>query len=224
MLAMNLTRLSYLVATAALMLMTFPLHANVLLPGDTNVPPDVFSVSGMPPLLGDVTGSFNFGGGTLTGTWEDAVLVDPLGVTCSGCLDFAFEVTIDTGLPNAAIFAMNFARFFGYTTDVGYINGSGSGAPNSVSRGPGGGGIGFNFNTMSSVLIPGESSDFLLVATNATTYDTNGNLAISGAGNNQTVTGQVNGFFEPTLVPEPSTALLLIFGLVGIAALRRRIS
>jgi hypothetical protein len=120
---------------------------------------------------------------------------------------------------------MNFARFFGYTTDVGYVNGSGSGAPNSVSRGPGGGGIGFNFNTMSSVLIPGESSDFLLVATNATTYDTGGNLTISGAGNNNpTVSGQVNGFFEPTFVPEPSTALLLIFGLVGIAALRKRIS
>ena len=174
---MNLTRLSYLVATA-LILMTFPLHANVLLPGDTNVPPDVFTLSGMPTLLGDVTGTFNFGGGSLTGTWEDVVLVDPLGVTCTGCLDFAFSVTVDPTLANAAIFSINFARFFGYTTDVGYVDGSGDTAPNSVSRGPFGGGIGFNFNTMSSALIPGQSSDFVVVATNATTYDTGGSLSI----------------------------------------------
>jgi hypothetical protein len=45
-------------------------------------------------------------------------VVDPLGVTCSGCLDFAFQVTVDPDLSYAAIFAMNLTRFFGYTTDV----------------------------------------------------------------------------------------------------------
>jgi hypothetical protein len=220
---MILTRQRYLVAATALMLMSFPLHANVLLPGDTNVPPDVFADPGNPPILGDLTGTFNFGGGVLTGSWEEVVLVDPLGVTCSGCLDFAFEVTIDPGLSDA-IFAMNFGRFFGYTTDVGYVSGSGGGAPDSVSRGPFGGGIGFNFNTMTSVLVPGESSDFLVVATNARTFDTNGTLSISGGGNNQSVSGQVNNLFEPTFLPEPSTAMLFGLGLMGLAALRKRIS
>jgi len=62
------------------------------------------------------------------------------------------------------------------------------------------------------------------VATNATTYDTNGVLGISGLGNNQSAAGQINGFFEPTFVPEPSTALLLSLGLLGIAAFRKRTS
>jgi len=70
-------------------------------------------------------------------------------------LDFAFTVTVDPGLSNTAIFAMNLSRFVGYTTDVGYVDGSGEIAPNSVSRGPFGGGIGFNFNTRASVLGPG---------------------------------------------------------------------
>jgi hypothetical protein len=164
---MILTRQRYLVAATALMLMSFPLYANVLLPGDTNVSPDVFSNPGSPPLLGKLNGTFNFGGGLLTGSWREDVLVDPLGVTCSGCLDIAFEVTIDPGLSNnAAIFAMTLGRFFGYTTDVGYVSGSGDVAPNSVSRGPFGGGIGFNLSTMTSALAPGQASDFLVVATN----------------------------------------------------------
>lgn len=79
---MNVTRLRYLVAATALMLMTFPLYANVLHPGDTNVAPDVFSNPGNPPLLGNLTGTFSFGG--LTGSWQEVVLIDPLGVTCSG--------------------------------------------------------------------------------------------------------------------------------------------
>jgi hypothetical protein len=47
----------------------------------------VFSNPGNPPLLGNLNGTFNFGGGLLTGSWEEVVLVDPLGVTCSGCLE-----------------------------------------------------------------------------------------------------------------------------------------
>jgi hypothetical protein len=40
----------------------------------------VFSNPGNPPLLGNLNGTFNFGGGLLTGSWEEVVLVDPLGV------------------------------------------------------------------------------------------------------------------------------------------------
>jgi PEP-CTERM motif len=77
---------------------------------------------------------------------------------------------------------------------------------------------------MTSALAPGQASDFLIVATNASAFDTNGGLSISGEGNNQSVSGQINNLFEPTFLPEPSTALLFSIGLIGMAALRKRIS
>ena len=222
---MKLARLKQFVVVAALMLMTFPLHANVLLPGDMNKPPDVFPNPGStPPLLGDITGTFNLGSGVIIGHWEDAVLVDPFGVTCSGCLDFAFQITVDSSAADAGIFSANLARFFGYTTDVGYVSGSGNVAPNSVSRGPFGGGVTFLFNTADSAIGLGRVSDFVVVATNATTFDRNGSLGIAGGNSqNPNLSGQINNLFEPTLLPEPSTALLLSLGLVGIAAFRKRL-
>jgi PEP-CTERM motif len=234
--SMNLTRLRYLVAATALVLMTFPLRANVILPGQSGIAPDVFPNPGSPPLLGVTNGTFSFGSGTglLTGSYFEAVLVDPLGVTCTGCLDFAFQVNEDSGL-SSGIFSLDLSRFFGYTTDVGYIagtghagDGPGNGDPISVSRGPFGGGIGFRFSapgSTSNTIGPGGSTDILVVATNATTYDTLGALGISGgSGANSPANGQITGLFEPTVVPEPSTVVLLSLGLAGIAAFRKRIS
>lgn len=223
---MNTMRSRYALAAAALMLLMVPLHANVLLPGDTNQPPDVFANPGsQPPLLGDLTGTFNINNGTVTGTWEEIVAVDPFGVTCSGCLDFALQVAIDPG-SGGAIGGLNLGRFFGYTTDVGYVTDSGDIAPTAVSRGPFGGGIGFNLILNNSALLPGSGTDALLVATNATTFDTAGSVTLSAydfatRGN---ITGQINNLFEPTLLaPEPSPALLVIIGLAGMAAFLKRI-
>ncbi len=222
-------------AATTLMLMILPLHANVLLPGDTNILPDVFPNPGDVAPLAQTTGTFGFGSGIglLTGTYFEAVVVDPLGVTCSGCLDFAFQVSEDPGL-SSGIFNMSLANFRGYTTDAGYIAGSGSmggnggnGDPISVNRGPLGGTVGFVFSSTSSpdtAIGPGGSSDILVVATNATTYDSLGVLGINGGRAGSPANGQITGLFEPTLqnpVPEPSAALLLSLGLLGIAAALR---
>ena len=72
--------------------------------------------------------------------------VDPFGVTCAGCLDFAFQISVDTSAAGAGIFSTGLSRFFGYTTDAGYVTNSGDVVPNTVSRGPFGGGVTFLFN------------------------------------------------------------------------------
>ena len=230
---MNVPPPRYLLAATVLILMTFPLHANPVLPGQSGITPDAFPNVGSPPLLGSTNGTFSFGSGAglLTGSYFEVVLVDPLGVTCAGCLDFAFQINEDPGL-SSGIFNVVLSQFTGFTTDAGYIIGTGhmggsggNGDPISISRGPLGGGVGFLFSSPSSpdgVIGPGGSTDILVVATNATTYTTLGVLQISGGRADSPAIGQITGLFEPGSVPEPSTALLLGLGLAGIAALRKR--
>jgi hypothetical protein len=223
-------RLSFTVPAIALVLMTSPLHATVIVAGQTNLVPEAFNLVGDPPILDEIQGNFNFGNGALFGSYDVVVLVDPLGITCAGCLDFAFAINIDPESPDFA-FSVNLSRFFGYSTNAGYVTGTGGpGAldPIGVSRGPAGGGVGFAFTNGASVLTPGSGTDFLVIGTNATTYDKLGSLSISGghdsnAANN--ITGIIAGVFEPTFiapVPEPSTVVLLSLGLLGIPAFRRR--
>jgi len=76
----------------------------------------------------------------------------------------------------------------------------------------------------SNAIGPGRSTDILVVATNATTYDTLGALGISGGNGASPANGQITGLFEPTFVPEPSTIVLLSLGLAATAAFRKRIS
>ena len=189
--------------------------------------PDVFADPGSsPPLLGDISGTFSFGSGIglLTGSWEEVVLVDPFDVTCSGCLDFAFVVNEDP-LLSSGIFDAGLSGFLGYTTDVGYIDDTGT-APIFVNRGTFGNDITFEFVTATSsssnVIGPGGGSAVLIVATNATTFDSLGTLSISGGRQGSPADGQISGVFEPIFAPEPPTTLLLGLGLTGIAAFRKR--
>ncbi len=216
------------------MLFTFPLHAGVLLPGGT-VSPDVFADPGSVPLLNQTTGTFSFGSGAglLAGTYFEAVAVDPFGVTCSGCLDFAYQVTLNPGL-SSGIFNLNVGSYVGYSTDVGYISGSGEmgggggiGDPILVNRGPFGGGVQFVFVSRSAgaAIGPGGSSAVLIVATDATTYDNRGFLGIFGGGRGSPASGQISGLFEPTFqtsAPEPSTVVLLSLGMAGIVGFSRK--
>ena len=211
----------YLLAATVLMLMTFPLHANPILPGGT-VSPDILPNPGFePPLLGDLTGNFdfNFSGSHLKGAWEAVVLVDPFGVTCSGCLDFAYQVTLDPD-SDFVVGQLGVSRFFGYSTDAGYVD-EGDVPPTLVNRGPAGGGVFFQF---SSAVSQGQSNAILVVATNTKTFDTDGGLQVFGTDGVHNVNGQISGIFEPTQAPEPSSALLLGLGLAGIAAVRKRLA
>jgi hypothetical protein len=232
-----------LAAATTLMLTTFPVNANTILPGQT-VAPDVFTLTSVPPLLGQINGSFSLsvGGGTITGTYVDAVLVDPLGVTCTGCLDFALQISVDSGSPGAIEQVFNGGLKAGGTpwaTDVGYVTGSGDIAPSSVNYGPAG--VDMRFN-LALPLTAGESTDFLVIATDATSYNTidvtpsqalstGGILQLSGT-NGTGVAGDVGmpgNFFAPAplATPEPSTLWLTaagLLGLMGTVLLRNRLA
>jgi len=206
-----------LIPAATLLFTGLALHANTLTLGDTvPVPPDVFTLSTTPPVLADTTGTFNFDSGALTGSYEEVVAVDPFGVTCAGCLDFAYKISLDSGLSDA-IFGVNVARYVGFTTDVGYVSGSGDVAPDKVNRIDAihGGIVGFFFGSSGDPsLFPGESSDFLVVATDAkafTNSDPRGGVTIFADPSSDAVSGTIQGLFEPA--PEPSTALLVSIGL-----------
>lgn len=169
--AMKWTRYCFSALTA-LTVVTLPLHANVLLPGGT-VSPDIFPNPSSVSLLDQTGGTFSFGSGMglNTGSYVEAVAIDPFGVTCSDCLDSAYQVSLDPFF-SAGIFNVGLGRYFGYSTDVGYIDGSGDnpccsgdGAPIAVSRGPFGGTLEFVFTpTAGEPIGAGGQSAILIVA------------------------------------------------------------
>jgi hypothetical protein len=194
--------------------------------GDTNVAPDVFPDPGNNvTILGDLTGTFDLGNG-ITGNWEDVVAVDPFHTFCPTCLAFAFQVSLDPGV-NGTIFAITDGFFGNVAADAGYLDQS-FWTPTLVNRGPGS--IGFNLihnaGTSSATALPtGGSTDFLVIATDATSFNTKGQMSLSNFVFSLTSNGPVGhitGLFEPVPAPEPSPFALLAFGLPALAALRKR--
>ena len=152
----------------ALLLIACTVHADQIGPGGSG-PPDVFMLTSTPTALDTANGTFSMsvGGGTITGTYTEAVFDDPLGVTCPTCLDFALKVTVNSGSPGELLNVF-YGAWSGYSTDVGYVPGSGGGDdPTTVSRGTAGVDIEF---ALASALTAGNSTDYFVIATNATSY------------------------------------------------------
>ena len=105
--------------------------------GRRSVVPQVLPDPGDVPLLGLITGTFDFGTGAahLTGTYEQGVFVDVFGLTCAGCLDFYVGMTVDpflaTGISNIGMDIP-----FKFTTNVGYVAGDSDKTPLLVAATP----------------------------------------------------------------------------------------
>jgi hypothetical protein len=225
------------VAFAAIVFVAVPSAQAILagtvptLPGDTVVPGLVASGTAPGTLLASLSVPYTATLGSPAGTFFSAVYRESLGT-----LDFYYQVTnLDTSKcggagqtpcdPIARVTAVSFLgslTSLGFRLDGGSFGGpfvAGTVTPVTADRNSVGDVVGFSFNPPDSRKVqPGQVSSVLIISTNATNF-TSGNVSVIDGG---TIT---LASFEPTpstVVPEPTSLLLVVGGLIGLAARRRR--
>ena len=156
-----------------------------------------------------------------TGTFEEWVVQD----ASTSHLDFVFALTNDSTSEDTVVSSSVF-NYQGFSTDVGAGTSLNSGGdktggvtPGTVSRDSAGDTVNFQDINMPR----GGFSQYLVVETNATTFDENGNLSLIDGG---TSNSQV---FEPSGTPATTAPLplpiwggLALMGLYGGMTMRRR--
>lgn len=220
-------KLSLAMLALACAVLLAPISYAAPLAGTTQTNPGDTVFAGLIPigtpegdLLASMVAPYSFvtTAGTTSGTLTSAVYRNP-----SGTLDFYYQVA------NALASATAIARetdtnFVGWDTWTGYrIDGSalsggvfvdGTVPPVTADRDGPGAVVGFSFQPPDSAKIqPGQTSNVLVISTNAVDYQL-GNASIIDGGT-QTVQA-----FQP--VPEPATLALLGAGLITLATIRRR--
>ena len=166
--------------------------------------------------LANDTGSESFSGTDIFnnvvffGLIDSRVYVD----SGTGKLDFTYQFSNNANSPDS-IEQMTVGGYAGLITDADYVPATGAAIPSLVTRSSSGDLIGFSFPGSSAVL-QGQTTDLLVIKTNASNY-TLGNAAIQDGGN-----GNVSVFVPAPAVPEPATAAIAGFALCAFAVRRRR--
>jgi hypothetical protein len=166
--------------------------------------------------------SASLNGESISGTAQEWVLQgfsgNPFG---AGHLTFVLQVALTGGTSNqggSPILERIANSGYGASvqTDVGYNTASGQVAPSSANRPTSGNLVAFNFLPPGQSVQLGQSTYFLVVNTDATTF------APSTITIQNSVAANVSGF-GPTAVPEPGTLALLGLGaVVGVIAIRKK--
>jgi len=167
-----------------------PALASVCGPGPGACVPDLFPAE-TGTLLATLSGPWTNSGSTMSGAYTEAVYANPANTFCSGCLDFALQVTNNAGSTDS-IGRVTVSSFAGALADIGYspvgsaypggLFVDGTAAPQLVDRVLPGDSIGFTFNAPVALPIaPGQTSTVLEVQTNATHFGV-GNANINDGG------------------------------------------
>lgn len=153
---------------------------------------------------------------TFSGTVQSQVISGDTNNTLGG-ETFVYRITNASGSPNS-IKRATIDSFANFTTDVGYVTGTGV-APADADRGTNGDVIGFDFRafpgTVGDVIAAGQTSALLVIRTNSTTFEPSTLSLIDGS------TGTAASFAPANVIPEPAGISLLMCAAAGVLGRRR---
>lgn len=210
------SRLALLLTIASMLAMVPAIGADVIAPSGSTTNLNPANAGDLPtgPILATLSGTFK---GLLTGNPSGTYTTEVVR-NGNGFLDFVYQFT-NTGAKDS-VDSVTMANFAGFTTDV-FEMGPGQDADEASSTGLTPDDIKFFFSVGSDNddVGPGQSSETLVIATNAIDF-TNGIFTLQDGDTSSVAAFEPAG--QTRITPEPGSMLLFGTGLSAVAATLRR--